>query len=108
MILRNRTRTMLVFSLPLLFLTVCNSLQQGHGPSTTENPDTPENKLNIQNQIYIISGALGGGILLLILLVWPLTLSVTRVKKQIQKFEDISREIAQGNQTNITNEHKEE
>ena len=99
---------MFVFSLTLLFLAVCKSLQQEPWPPTTEPPEPPDNKLEIQTQLYIISGALGAGTLLLILLVWPLTLSVARVKKQIQTFESISSEIAQGNMASVTKEQEGE
>lgn len=72
---------MLVFGLLLLLLSVCNS--QPQNPQLDAEDDT-SNKLELQTQIYIVSGTLGGVILLLILLVLALALAIARIKDQLQ------------------------
>merc|ERR1712223_365656 len=49
----------------------------------TDSTDTP--KIDIQTQIYIVSGTLGGVILLLILLVLALSLSIAKIKDQTKE-----------------------
>jgi len=83
---------MFVFGTFLIFLSVCNSQPQssdGLPPldvestlATTEQPLS--NSVDLQTQIYIVSGTLGGVILLLILLVLALALSIARIKDQLQ------------------------
>lgn len=76
---------MYAFAIFLILLTVCHSLPQsseGIPPldATTDTPLVP-----LQTQIYIVSGTLGGVILLLILLVLALALSIARIKDQLPR-----------------------
>jgi len=74
---------MIVYGLFLILLSVCYSLPQD--PTSLPLLDTTDPpKIDIQTQIYIVSGTLGGIILLLILLVLALSVSIARIKDQLQ------------------------
>lgn len=82
-----------ILILQVVFLSFCNARPQDDGPGLQEgDPETVAGAganndplIDYQTQIYIVSGTLGGILLLLILLVIALALSVAKLKDQVNK-----------------------
>lgn len=65
-------------------ITVSDDQELDNDGTTSNQNQTATDKLELQTQIYIVSGTLGGVILLLILLVLALALAIARIKDQLQ------------------------
>eukprot|EP00094_Tigriopus_californicus_P000074 TCALIF_00071-PB protein Name:"Protein of unknown function" AED:0.03 eAED:0.03 QI:173/1/1/1/0.4/0.66/6/179/215 len=81
-----------VLATSIVLICLCHSVVLAQeGPGLSETPQTraaveePPPSIDYQTQIYIVSGTLGGILLLLIILVLALALSVAKLKDQLEK-----------------------